>query len=298
MSEGGALGAAWELTRTRVAAVIERVGRVASEAIEESSAPLAHGLRETVAAEERGAAMARITSIAPEKAYPEQTFIVKGGQLHPVNTADGSKWEAIGAGNSGSRWAADPENVAVGVNNSGELTERAERMVTLNFKEGTTPGTVNKLGDYRWQVDRQLDGVNRLSSQEVLDNWQNVQRVGTAQRVAREEYAEELYERKLYEALEKDGRGELDGSPEEYAQQQVAAEMAKMRALHEQDLAGGGADRIGVLPDGSWSMGDKYVNSSLGSQWKQVRADLRSYAELLSRSGEGNKLMNVRWRVG
>ncbi|WP_026342870.1 polymorphic toxin type 15 domain-containing protein [Nocardia sp. BMG111209] len=292
MSEGGALGAAVDLARTRLAEVVERIGRVMSEAVEGSSQRVVRSVEGTVAVDEA-------TVVPAWKAYSEQKFIVKNQQTHPINNADGSKWEALGANNSGSEWAADHDNVKAALNNSGELTDRVERILTLNFKEGATPGTQNKLNEYRRQVDRQLDGVNRLSSREILDNWQHVERVGTAQRVAREEYETDLYERKLYEALEMDGRGELNGrSPEDYAQQQVAAEMAKKRALHEQDLAGGGADRIGVLPDGTWSMGDKYVNSSLGSQWKTLRNDLRDYAEQLHRSGDGKKLLNVRWRVG
>ncbi|MCX4091312.1 polymorphic toxin type 15 domain-containing protein [Nocardia sp. alder85J] len=301
----------------RLSQVVSRAGEGAARLVGGPAADLSVATERVVLAEERGLgdavselpadAAARKTAVARQSAagaaeapdpYPQYAHrdpITKGSHDYPVNTADGNKWEAVHNG-SGSAWADDRNNVAVGWDNQDVQRARADgNPLELHFNRGKTTGTQGKDAEYRRQIDRQIDGVNRMTPDEILGNWDTVERGGTAQDVARREDESGVYADELAKALDRDSAELGRATPEEYARARTREHMDAVRALHEPDLAGGGRDWIGVERDGSWSMGDANVNSSLGSQWKRLRAPLRAYAEQLRDAGDGDKLLNVRW---
>ncbi len=158
------------------------------------------------------------------------------------------------------------------------------------FKVGDTLNLQGKGDEYIRQLQRQVDGLNNMTPNQLLDNLDNVSRGGLAQKQAREAIRKSLYNTEFAEALAK------HGDPTRAMQEATAAvddTMSMLAALHEPDLVAGGLDQIGIGPDGLPSMGDKWVNSSLGSQWRYRQADLRAYAQDLINRGLGDSKLNV-----
>ncbi|CAM4084935.1 DUF6861 domain-containing protein [Roseateles saccharophilus] len=138
----------------------------------------------------------------------------------------------------------------------------------------------NEKGDpaeYDRQLSGQEKGLNDLTVKEYLDGrkrYSEIGREGTgaAQKEARDKYSKELqaqYEKQLGE----------DGIFGDEAAQKAAAltaeRMKTLAALHNPDMIAGGKDVV-------TSMGDKGVNSSIGSQWKNGADELgRSRVEAL-----------------
>jgi hypothetical protein len=117
--------------------------------------------------------------------------------------------------------------------------------------------------EYDRQLADQEKGLNDLTVKEYMEGrkrYSEIGREGTgaAQKAAREKYSKELqaqFEKKLGE----------DGIFGEAATKKAAAmtaeRMKTLAALHNPDMIAGGKDIV-------TSMGDKGVNSSIGSQWK------------------------------
>jgi hypothetical protein len=150
----------------------------------------------------------------------------------------------------------------------------------------------NDKGDPK-EYDRQLSdqerGLNDMSVKEYLEGrarYQEIGRQGTgaAQQKARDKYSAELVD-KFVETLRENGvRGAA-------AQQQAAAmaadRMKSLSALHNPDLIAGGKDAV-------TSMGDKGVNSSIGSQWKDRVAELDEAAKEIPEHERGDTKMNAK----
>ncbi|MCB9441579.1 MAG: hypothetical protein H6523_15185 [Mycolicibacterium sp.] len=170
----------------------------------------------------------------------------------------------------------------------------------VTFNEGKTENTVGKHEEYEHQIGRQIEGLNELTANEWLHNIATVERDGIAQETARKEFRAKLEQDELERALELEETHPelLNGlTPEEYAQQRAGERMSKLAALHEPDIVAGGRDEIGVGPDGLPSMGDTYVNSSIGSQWRHRVDALRAYVEHMVATGHGDERLNVSWRL-
>ena len=157
------------------------------------------------------------------------------------------------------------------------------------FKVGDRVNLRNKTNEYVRQLRLQMDGINGMTANEFLEK---VSRTGTAQKDARERYRQNLREK----IREEYGRkGLSDKELEDKVERKVRKEMSGLVALHNPDIVAGGKDIIKDGPDGLPLMGDKWVNSSIGSQWKhQGLADaLKDYARQLQAAGKGDQLLNV-----
>jgi hypothetical protein len=188
--------------------------------------------------------------------------------------------------------ATHPDNARAGPD-----TQYAEEHV-VEFTEGATDNTIGKREEYERQIERQIDGLNEMTAAELLHNMDTVRREGVAQTEAREQYRQRMLRDETDNAFELQATDPeaLQGlSPVEYAAGVVDDTMALLAALHEPDIVAGGRDVIGIGPDGLPSMGDTFVNSSIGSQWRHRVADLRSYAEEMVALGHGGDRLNVRW---
>ncbi|MBH9578867.1 polymorphic toxin type 15 domain-containing protein [Inhella proteolytica] len=125
--------------------------------------------------------------------------------------------------------------------------------------------------EYFEQLKAQEEGLNKLTVQEYLENrqrYEQVQRAGTgkAQEAARQKMFDEIKE-----SVEESNRARgLSGRAAEAAAIEKATEvMASLAALHDPDMIAGGHDpgRSGASGATHMRMGDRGVNSSIGSQW-------------------------------
>ncbi|MCA8354882.1 polymorphic toxin type 15 domain-containing protein [Burkholderia cepacia] len=150
----------------------------------------------------------------------------------------------------------------------------------------------NAKGDPK-EYDRQLleqeKGLNDLSVKEYLEGrarYQEIGRAGTgaAQEQARAAYSAELTA-KFEKALSKQGiAGE---AAVEQAKAMAAERMKTLAALHNPDMIAGGKDVVTM-------MGDRGVNSSIGSQWKDRVAELDDAAKKVPEAERGGTKMNAK----
>ncbi|AAK89090.1 polymorphic toxin type 15 domain-containing protein [Agrobacterium fabrum] len=149
--------------------------------------------------------------------------------------------------------------------------------------EGATPKQVE---EFRRQLKEQQDEINRMEPDDLVRNIDKYRQQGRPtddaanRRQSREDYRTDRT-RELEEKYLSKGRNDY----KEQAANDVAEEMKKLAATHTLDLVAGG--------DGSISgLGDKSINSSLGSQWKGRRSEqLRSHAK---KAAEQKKKMNAK----
>lgn len=150
----------------------------------------------------------------------------------------------------------------------------------------------NSKGDpyeYDEQLRDQERGLNNLSVKEYLEGrakYQEIGRHGTgaAQRRARAEYSKELVE-KFKKQLNK--KGVIGSAAQQQAEAMATDRMKTLAALHNPDMIAGGKDVV-------TSMGDKGVNSSIGSQWKGRVDELDKAAKEVPAHERGDTKMNVK----
>ncbi|MEO6276768.1 DUF6861 domain-containing protein [Roseateles sp.] len=117
--------------------------------------------------------------------------------------------------------------------------------------------------EYDRQLAGQEKGLNDLTVKDYLEGrkrYSDIGREGTgaAQKAAREKYSQQLqaqFEKQLAED------GVLGDAATKKAAAMAAERMKTLAALHNPDMIAGGKDLVTEL-------GDKGVNSSIGSQWK------------------------------
>ena len=178
----------------------------------------------------------------------------------------------------------DPEMLIKG---HGKNVAKADHIAV--FKVGSRRTLRGKTKEYVRQLRLQMDGINGMTANELLEK---VSRTGTAQKGARERYRQNLREK----IREEYGRkGLSDKELEDKGERKVRKEMSGLVALHNPDIVAGGKDIIKDGPDGLPLMGDKWVNSSIGSQWKHkgLADALKDYARQLQAAGKGDQLLNV-----
>ena len=178
----------------------------------------------------------------------------------------------------------DPEMLIKG---HGKNVAKADHIAV--FKVGSRRTLRGKTKEYVRQLRLQMDGINGMTANELLEK---VSRTGTAQKGARERYRQNLREK----IREEYGRkGLSDKELEDKVERKVRKEMSGLVALHNPDIVAGGKDIIKDGPDGLPLMGDKWVNSSIGSQWKHkgLADALKDYARQLQAAGKGDQLLNV-----
>jgi hypothetical protein len=145
-----------------------------------------------------------------------------------------------------------------------------------------------KSEEFKNQLKRQEDALNKMTVKEFKDArvlYLKNKRKGTG-KVQKE--ARIQYDKKLLRALTKEHRktkSPLDAATD--AKNETTARMENLAALHEPDMIAGGKDIISDI-------GDRSVNSSIGSQWKnRVRFIDDAISDISQIDGENTK-MNVK----
>jgi hypothetical protein len=151
------------------------------------------------------------------------------------------------------------------------------------------------------QLKAQEDGINKMTVGEYLQNRETLQNLtnqyghekardiltssGKAQEAARKKLQKKIQDSIEASLAKKDIFGE---EAEKIAAEKAKEQMSQLAALHDPDLIAGGTDTISKV-------GNKNVNSSLGSQWaKDGRVDGMDSAakKALTESGPNTK-MNI-----
>jgi hypothetical protein len=145
-----------------------------------------------------------------------------------------------------------------------------------------------KGGEFAQQLKGQQDALNNLSVQEYLDARKYFKKHGrsgdgASQRAARKEYRNILEEDLREQYLD---AGHSLKQAEAMAEASAKKTMSTLAALHEPDMIAGGKDVIKKL-------GDKSVNSSIGSQWKSRVETLDKAAQRVLKEDRGSTMMNV-----
>lgn len=144
----------------------------------------------------------------------------------------------------------------------------------------------SKAKEFAAQLKRQEDAINRLSVKEFNEarayfNKNKRSGTGAEQRRARGDYERELTAQLYEEFMQKGVPG-----PKGEATKKAKSIMESLAALHEPDMIAGGKDLV-------VSMGDKSVNSSIGSQWRNRIASIDTEAKAIPDNLQGATKMNV-----
>lgn len=139
------------------------------------------------------------------------------------------------------------------------------------------------------QLKGQEAGINKLTVGEYLENRARFEQIGrgsgAAQEAARERLGEQI-NRSVMGSLEREGV--VGQKARELAAAKTQEIMGSLAALHDPDMIAGGRDQIA-------KMGDRSVNSSIGSQWaKESRvAEMDKAAQDALRQHGPDAKMNV-----
>ncbi|RQT69277.1 hypothetical protein DF029_21645 [Burkholderia cepacia] len=150
----------------------------------------------------------------------------------------------------------------------------------------------NAKGDPK-EYDRQLleqeKGLNDLSVKEYLEGRARYQEIGRAGTGAAQEQARAKYSRELANQFEEalGERGIFGEAAQKQAAEMAAERMKTLAALHNPDMIAGGKDVVTM-------MGDRGVNSSIGSQWKDRVAELDEAAKNVPEAERGGTKMNAK----
>lgn len=172
-----------------------------------------------------------------------------------------------------------------------KLKTMKEEKVPCFKSEGLPAG---KATEMERQLAGQQAGLNNMTVQEYLDgrNAFEARKAATGSgrgsgqpaSEARTAYEDKLNE-ELREKLVEGGMSDADAKKE--AAVQAARKMETLAALHNPDMKAGGAN---VISD----MGDRSVNSSIGSQWKGRVGDLDEAAKGIPPGERTTTRMNVK----
>ncbi|MDO5051929.1 MAG: polymorphic toxin type 15 domain-containing protein [Pseudoclavibacter sp.] len=151
---------------------------------------------------------------------------------------------------------------AVSVSSAGPVApvQRAPR-VQIAFRGAWTVYLQDMSSEYMRQIARQQDGLNALTVARYREG-RELFRQGKSRSGVAQEQARKDFRGKLVHDFERRGMS-LSA-----AEARADAALEVLAALHEPDLTGGGPDRIGLDPGGVPSMGDNWVNGSLGGQMR------------------------------
>ena len=130
------------------------------------------------------------------------------------------------------------------------------------------------LATYQGQLDGQAAGLNVIAVTDWLKNRASYDTAGRGSGVPQDEV------RELY-------RKDLAARTPKKTKQEIEDEMERLAALHEPDLIAGGFNVIAKL-------GSRYINSSIGSQWRTNVATLQSAVDALSAADKPKKRINVK----
>lgn len=154
------------------------------------------------------------------------------------------------------------------------------------FKSDGLPAA--KATEMERQLAGQQAGLNNMTVQEYLDGRQKFGDLGRGSGQpavnARATYQSELAD-KLTDQYLKQGASAVTAKKQ--AALDAADQMKTLAALHNPDMVAGGANAIGDI-------GDRQVNSSIGSQWKGRVNDLDKAAEAVPAGERSTTRMNAK----
>jgi Novel toxin 15 len=129
-------------------------------------------------------------------------------------------------------------------------------------------------GEYDAQLKGQEAGLNAIPVDEWAKNRQNYKDKGRpVESGAAQEAARELVRQELRDMGKSD--------------KEIETEMAKLAALHEPDMVAGG--RISIK-----KLGSRFINSSIGSQWRTKVKDLDDAVKAIPEAERPKFTMNVK----
>lgn len=134
------------------------------------------------------------------------------------------------------------------------------------------------------QLKEQQDAINNMTANQIVSARDAIRAAGGTgplRDVAAQGAARTAYEaRRMTELTRTMSRSS--------AQQVVASELQGLAATHRLDIIAGGN------PSDISGMGDRSINSSMGSQWRHGRAQqLENRARDMQAQGQGEQKMNV-----
>ncbi|MEW6763979.1 MAG: polymorphic toxin type 15 domain-containing protein [Pseudomonadota bacterium] len=142
--------------------------------------------------------------------------------------------------------------------------------------------------EFTQQLKRQEEALNRLTVDEYLKARaffkSNGRGGGGAQRSARQRFEKDLI---VAQRDELRAEGMSSTAATEEATRRAKKVMKELAALHEPDMIAGGRDVV-------QKMGDRSVNSSIGSQWRSRIDALDSAADKIPEAQRGATLMNAK----
>ncbi|QWW71203.1 DUF4157 domain-containing protein [Rhizobium sp. WYJ-E13] len=143
------------------------------------------------------------------------------------------------------------------------------KQVSIDFKCNTGKYI---LSVYSQQLKGQEDGLNVISVKDWKDNRKSYDASGRGSSVPQEE-VRELYRKDLKSR---------NMTPTE-----IEFQLARLAALHEPDLVAGGFNTIAKL-------GSRYINSSIGSQWKTKVEDIETGVKAIDKKDWPKQRINVK----
>ncbi len=175
-----------------------------------------------------------------------------------------------------------------------ENCELARKKTVKTMPKASTPCfSAKNLGaakskEFSRQLNRQEDALNKLTVKQYMDArayFSANKRTGTgaAQKAAREDYSKKLIQQ-LLKKYRKQGLSQAEAV--KAAKDEATTTMKSLAALHEPDMIAGGKDIV-------TEMGDKSVNSSIGSQWRSRVGSLDEAAKSIPLEERASTTMNV-----
>jgi Novel toxin 15 len=140
--------------------------------------------------------------------------------------------------------------------------------------------------EFARQLKEQQDAINNMDANKMLERRQAIKDAGGTtplRDLGAQSAARANYQTSRTAELIAGGMSRRDAAV------QVAGELSGLAATHRLDIIAGGN------PSDISGMGDRSVNSSLGSQWKGRRSQsLEDHAREMKAKGKGKDKMNVK----
>jgi hypothetical protein len=160
-------------------------------------------------------------------------------------------------------------------------SEQAQPCIECGEIDCFTPPEGADPGEFQRQLKEQEDAINNSDPKDLIeriDNYAANKRPADDAKMRRK--AREEYEESLREEIEKEYAENNKTPTEEDIDRDVKTKMSKLAATHVLDLVAGGDGTISGL-------GDRSINSSIGSQWKGKRVQqLREHADNAQKKGK------------
>nr|WP_246005881.1 polymorphic toxin type 15 domain-containing protein [Brevibacillus gelatini] len=227
----------------------------------------------------------RLEDVLQPKMVTPEGFVMKAAKTENKavgvgRTANQKKWDEVYK-------KSDTPGAGKSAEKVSERTDKSEipriSEVEIEFKRNPK----HDKAEFERQLKAQEEGINSLTVEEFIQNRDRYLKEGralegnAAQKLARQEALKE----KVAE-LRKQGlsREEATKKAEEWIKEQAA--------LHNPDqIAGGKPDNIG-------GMGDKRINSSIGSQWKskigKLDKQIREIASTMTKEERESTFLNIK----